>query len=185
MQPAGPYNGGMFFFTYLAWELRRRLRQAVFIALGLAVGVGLVVTVTAASAGVKNAQAGVLKGLYGVGTDIIVTGPAPSAGQAKPGSGSGSRVSITMGPNGAQMCVNGKCRSLKDGYTIDTLASSSYAPMNEKAATEIAALPRRGRGRRRPAAHRQQNDDLPEPVAAHVVLGGRHRHQPAEAGPAE
>ena len=115
-------------------------RQAVFIALGLAVGVGLVVTVTAASAGVKNAQAGVLKGLYGVGTDITVTGPARSAGQAKPGSGSGSRVSITMGPNGAQMCVNGKCRSLKNGYTIDTLASSSYAPMNEKAATEIAAL---------------------------------------------
>ncbi|MGH3271664.1 MAG: ABC transporter permease [Trebonia sp.] len=133
----------MFFFTYLARELRRRLRQAVFIALGLAVGVGLVLIVTAASAGVKNAQAGVLKGLYGVGTDISVTGPAPSAGQAKPGSGSGSgsRVSITMGPNGAQMCVNGKCRSLKDGYTIDTLASSSYAPMNEKAATEIAALP--------------------------------------------
>lgn len=141
MQPAGPYNGGMFFFTYLARELRRRLRQAIFIALGLAVGVGLVITVTAASAGVKNAQAGVLKGLYGVGTDITVTGQAPSASQAKPGTGgSGSRVSITMGPNGAQMCVNGKCRSLKDGYTIDTLASSSYAPMNEKAATEIAAL---------------------------------------------
>ena len=140
MQPAGPYNGGMFFFTYLARELRRRLRQAIFIALGLAVGVGLVITVTAASAGVKNAQAGVLKGLYGVGTDITVTGAAPSASQAKPGTGSGSRVSITMGPNGAQMCVNGKCRSLKDGYTIDTLASSSYAPMNEKAATEIAAL---------------------------------------------
>ena len=93
MQPAGPYNGGMFFFTYLARELRRRLRQAIFIALGLAVGVGLVITVTAASAGVKNAQAGVLKGLYGVGTDITVTGAAPSAGQAKPSTGSGSRVS--------------------------------------------------------------------------------------------
>ena len=45
-----------------------------------------------------------------------------------------------MGPNGAQMCVNGKCRSLKDGYTIDTLASSSYAPISEKAAAKIAAL---------------------------------------------
>ena len=132
----------MFFFTYLARELRRRLRQAIFIALGLAVGVGLVITVTAASAGVKNAQAGVLKGLYGVGTDITVTGQAPSASQAKPktGSGSGNRVSIGMGPNGAQMCVNGKCRSLKNGYTIDTLASSSYAPMNEKAVSQIAAL---------------------------------------------
>src|ERR1700749_712580 len=113
----------MFFFTYLARELRRRLRQAIFIALGLAVGVGLVITVTAASAGVKHAQAGVLKGLYGAGPDPPAPGAAPSASQAKPpAGGSGSRVSITMGPNGAQMCVNGKCRSLKDGYTIDPLA---------------------------------------------------------------
>ena len=69
----------MFFFTYLARELRRRLWQAVFIALGLAIGVGLVLTVTAASAGVKNAQSDVLKGLYGARTDITVTGTPPSA----------------------------------------------------------------------------------------------------------
>ena len=36
------------FFTYLRRELRRRMRQGVFIALGLALGVGLVITVTAA-----------------------------------------------------------------------------------------------------------------------------------------
>src|ERR1700691_4898404 len=73
-------NDGMFFLTYLARELRRRMRQAIFIALGLAIGVGLVLTVTAAAAGVKNAQADVLKGLYGVGTDVTVSGAAPSAG---------------------------------------------------------------------------------------------------------
>jgi putative ABC transport system permease protein len=128
----------MFFFTYLARELRRRMRQAVFIALGLAVGVGLVVTVTAASAGVKNAQAGVLKGLYGVGTDITVTGSAPSA--PKPGVRSGNRVSIGMGPGGAQMCTNGKCRPLKDGYTIDTLASDSYSPVSDRSVAQVAAL---------------------------------------------
>jgi putative ABC transport system permease protein len=50
------------FFTYLRRELRRRMRQAVFIALGLALGVGLVITVTAASAGVKNAQAAARRG---------------------------------------------------------------------------------------------------------------------------
>src|ERR1700751_1144404 len=120
----------MFFFTYLAKELRRRLRQSVFIALGLAVGVGLVVTVTAAAAGVRNAQAGVLKGLYGVGTDITVTGQAPSAqSPGKNGAGTGNRVSIQMGPNGAQMCVNDKCHSLKNGYTIDNLGSPSYSPI--------------------------------------------------------
>src|SRR6201993_4891016 len=117
----------MFFFTYLARELRRRLRQAIFIALGLAIGVGLVLTVTAAAAGVKNAQADVLKGLYGVGTDITVSGAAPSA-QSTGGAG-GPKVSIMMGPNGAQECVNGKCHQLKNGYTIDNLGSPSYSPI--------------------------------------------------------
>src|SRR6185437_4387982 len=77
----------MFFFTYLARELRRRLRQAIFIALGLAIGVGLVLTVTAAAAGVKNAQAGVLQGLYGVGTDITRT----AAGCCSPTTGPRAR----------------------------------------------------------------------------------------------
>ena len=67
----------MFFLTYLRRELRRRMRQAVFIALGLALGVGLVVTVSAASAGVNKAQSKVLSALYGVGTDVTVTGGNP------------------------------------------------------------------------------------------------------------
>ena len=61
------------FFTYLGRELRRRSRQALVIALGLALGIGLTIAVSAASAGVKAAQADVLKSLYGVGTDITVT----------------------------------------------------------------------------------------------------------------
>jgi len=130
----------MFFFTYLARELRRRLRQAVFIALGLAVGVGLVVTVTAASAGVNNAQNGVLKGLYGVGTDVTVTGAAPSAPKSGGNPSSGNRTSIGIGPNGAEMCTNGKCHSLKDGYTIDNLGSQSYTPIAASAVSKITAL---------------------------------------------
>jgi putative ABC transport system permease protein len=129
----------MFFFLYLARELRRRLRQAIFIALGLAVGVGLVLTVTAAAAGVKNAQADVLKGLYGVGTDITVSGAAPSA-QAPGKGGNGTSVQIQLGPNGAQECVNGKCHPLKDGYTIDNLGSPSYSPISATSVAKIAAL---------------------------------------------
>ncbi|HEX8007824.1 MAG TPA: ABC transporter permease, partial [Trebonia sp.] len=143
MQPESPYNSGMFFLTYLGRELRRRFRQAVFIALGLAVGVGLVVTVSAASAGVKNAQAAVLKGLYGVGTDVTVTGQAPSEqapGRNGNGNSGGSKVSIMMGPNGAQMCVNGKCHALKDGYTIDNLAATSYSPISGTSVRQVAAL---------------------------------------------
>jgi putative ABC transport system permease protein len=63
------------FFVYLRRELRRRPRQAIGICLGLALGVGLVITVTAASDGVKDAQGTVLHALYGVGTDITVTQP--------------------------------------------------------------------------------------------------------------
>ena len=44
-----------------------------------------------------------------------------------------------MGPNGAQMCVNGKCHSLKDGYTIDTLGSRPTR-RSTRSGREIAAL---------------------------------------------
>ena len=132
----------MFFFTYLTRELRRRLRQAIFIALGLAVGVGLVLTVTAASAGVKNAQAGVLKGLYGVGTDITVTGAAPTPPKAvtNPGSAGSKGTQIMMGPNGAEMCVNGKCHSLKNGYTMNQLGLTDSAPISTSDVAKIAGL---------------------------------------------
>ncbi len=65
----------MFFLIYLRRELQHRVRQAIVIAVGLAVGIGLVVVVTAAANGVKNAQATVLHSLYGVGTDVTVTKP--------------------------------------------------------------------------------------------------------------
>src|SRR5213595_2436695 len=56
-------------------ELRRRKGRTLLTALGLAVGVGLVVTVSALSTGLDRAQASVLKPLTGVGTDMSVTRP--------------------------------------------------------------------------------------------------------------
>lgn len=83
-------TANLFFLTYLRRELSRRMRQAAFIAVGLAVGIGLVVTVTAASTGVTNAQAAVLHALYGIGTDITVTQAPPppryQSGFSSPGS---------------------------------------------------------------------------------------------------
>jgi putative ABC transport system permease protein len=77
----------MFFFTYLRRELSQRTRQAMLIALGLALGVGLVITVTAVSSGVNTAQAKVVHSLYGVGTDLTVTenNPPFSASHPLPG----------------------------------------------------------------------------------------------------
>jgi len=128
----------MFFLTYLRRELRRRMRQAIFIALGLALGIGLVVTVTAASAGVKQAQADVLRSLYGVGTDITVTGPAPKP--IRPGSGppKGAQT-FQIGPGGAQVCQNGKCHN-PAGQTIDHLDSAGYRPISQSKVADVARL---------------------------------------------
>ncbi len=77
-------RGRSFVLRYLGGELGRRARQATVIALRLAVGIGLVVTVSAAASGVQNAQAGVLHTRYGAGTDITVTQP-PGTGSGLPG----------------------------------------------------------------------------------------------------
>jgi putative ABC transport system permease protein len=126
----------MFFVTYLGRELRRRMRQAIFIALGLAVGVGLVVTVNAASAGVKKAQSDVLSSLYGVGTDVTVTGAAP--GPPKSGGAPKNAQTFQVGPNGAEICDNGKCHSAA-GQTVDMLGSQ-YQGISSSKVAEVAKL---------------------------------------------
>jgi ABC-type antimicrobial peptide transport system permease subunit len=65
----------MFFISYMLAELRRRSGRTVLTALGLAIGVGLVVTVNALSSGLDKAQAEVLEPLTGVGTDMSVSRP--------------------------------------------------------------------------------------------------------------
>jgi putative ABC transport system permease protein len=128
----------MFFLTYLRRELRRRMRQAIFVAIGLAIGVGLVATVTAASDGVKAAQAAVLRSLYGIGTDITVTGPAPTPGRPPTTSGPRHGQSVSISPQGAEICDNGKCHNA-DGQTIDNLAPP-YLPIRVSDVTAIAKL---------------------------------------------
>ena len=116
------------FFTYVFRELRRRHRQALLTAMGLAVGVALVVAVTAYAAGVGEAQDQVLQSLYGVGTDITVSqqqkmdqsGPQRFGMQPPDQSKQGqkfsrSRVMTTPGQQSistkrlAQIAVAGRC----------------------------------------------------------------------------
>jgi ABC-type lipoprotein release transport system permease subunit len=116
------------FFTYLRRELRRRIRQASLIAVGLALGIGLVITVTALSAGVKNAQGEVLHSLYGVGTDITVT-KAPAAGSGAPGAfgfrgQTGTRTRPAAGTT----------------IDVDTLASRATSTMAATSVTTVAHL---------------------------------------------
>jgi putative ABC transport system permease protein len=103
------------------------------IALGLAVGVGLVVTVMAASSGVQQAQAGVLKGLYGVGTDVTVTKP-PAPNPKHLGG-----LKITAGSGGVNACtVGGSCGS--GAQTIDNLTSPANGPIGYSAVGQVSRL---------------------------------------------
>jgi ABC-type antimicrobial peptide transport system permease subunit len=73
----------VFYISYMFAELRRRKGRTLLTALGLAVGVGLVVTVNALSSGLDRAQASVLAPLTGVGTDMSVSRPiAVSSGSS-------------------------------------------------------------------------------------------------------
>lgn len=74
-----------FLFTYLHRELRRRPMQTIVIATGLAVGIGLVLAVAAASRGVRDAQARALGSLYGVGADLTVTKASPRGSSRRQG----------------------------------------------------------------------------------------------------
>jgi len=128
----------MFFVPYLRRELRRRMRQAVFVALGLALGVGLVVTVAAVSAGVNRAESQVLGALDGVGTDVAVTGVAPSPSDA----GSvprGAPTGLSEGPGGAEECfAGGSCTSVA-GKTI-SFVNAPYSLISTSKVTEVARL---------------------------------------------
>ncbi|MEV2214602.1 ABC transporter permease [Streptomyces sp. NPDC050997] len=60
------------FGIYLKRELSRRKKAALVVALGLALGIALVITVNSVSAGMQQAQDKVLQSLYGLGTDMTV-----------------------------------------------------------------------------------------------------------------
>ncbi|MCA1699888.1 MAG: ABC transporter permease [Actinobacteria bacterium] len=79
----------MFYIGYLVAELRRRPARTALTALGLAVGVGLVVMVGALSAGLDDAQSEVLEPLTGVGTDLSLSRPLAVSGERGPAVGPG------------------------------------------------------------------------------------------------
>jgi ABC-type lipoprotein release transport system permease subunit len=121
------------FFIYLRRELRRRMRQVIFISLGLAIGIGLVITVTAASAGVAQAQGQVLHSLYGVGTDITVT-KAPAANSGGPfgfrvrgGGGTGTGARPTRPAPGTK-------------FSRSVLLNRALGPISSSSVTSISGL---------------------------------------------
>ena len=72
------------YWTYLRRELVGRKKQTIIVAAGLAIAIALVIVVNSLAAGVRDAQAQALESVYGVGTDLTVTGA-----MAEPGAGGG------------------------------------------------------------------------------------------------
>lgn len=70
----------MIFLGYMLSELRRRSGRTLLTALGLGVGVGMVIAVNALSSGLDKAQSSVLRPLTGVGTDMVINRPIAMSG---------------------------------------------------------------------------------------------------------
>jgi putative ABC transport system permease protein len=121
------------FLTYLGRELRRRARQASIIALGLALGIGLVITVTALSSGVKNAQGEVLHSLYGQDTDITVT-KTPTF------SGAGGFQRFRIGGSGGASGSTGTRPKAGTTISVDSLTSTGLGTLTDAQLAKVAGL---------------------------------------------
>ena len=132
----------MVYVNYMLSELRRRRGRTFLTALGLAVGVGLVVTVSALSAGLDRAQEKVLKPLTGVGTDMSVTRPISfsSSGQGNPLRGLSAKEREQLrAENGARRL---DFRQLTPGskFSRDDFTAAAQLSFPSSKVTQIASL---------------------------------------------
>lgn len=109
----------MFFLRYALAEIRRRPGRTVLTALGLAVGVALVVVVNAVSSGIDHAQQQVLAPLTGLGTDMTVARPLNVSGEgADPFTGLSAAERERLSEE-ARRGLGLDLRSLSPGQRID------------------------------------------------------------------
>ena len=114
--------------TYLRRELAGRKKQTLIVAVGLAIAIALVIVVNALTTGVRDAQTQALESVYGVGTDLTVTGAA-----TEPGEGGGPRFEFdadageTDGETttlAQSMLRTDFLRGTLDSSVLDTVAST-------------------------------------------------------------
>jgi ABC-type antimicrobial peptide transport system permease subunit len=129
----------VFYISYIAAELRRRKGRTLLTALGLAVGVGLVVTVNALSAGLDDAQDEVLKPLTGIGTDMSVTRPLKLSGSGFGGLSQKERDQLRKenGPVRIGLANRGKAGT---HFEDDNFVATGQLSMPQSQVAKIAAL---------------------------------------------
>ncbi|MCX4433411.1 ABC transporter permease [Streptomyces mirabilis] len=123
------------FGIYLKRELSRRKKAALVIAMGLALGIALVITVNSVSAGMQQAQDKVLKSLYGLGTDMTVT-----KAQAAPSSNSSGRPKFDFDAKSSSSTKQSSDRVMTQGG--QSLASSLVTKVSAQkgVASAVGAL---------------------------------------------
>ncbi|MER5538386.1 ABC transporter permease [Streptomyces mirabilis] len=123
------------FGIYLKRELSRRKKAALMIAMGLALGIALVITVNSVSAGMQQAQDKVLKSLYGLGTDMTVT-----KAQAAPSSNSSGRPKFDFNAKSSSSTKQSSDRVMTQGG--QSLASSLVTKVSAQkgVASAVGAL---------------------------------------------
>ncbi len=144
MPAAAVWLRGVFQLTYIRHELGRRAGRTILTALGLALGVGLVVGIIGVSQGLDDAQAHALAPLKSVGTDILVTrviGTTASAATTTttaPGGGLGAQGDFGGRGGGGFFRGGGRNRDLN---TADT---NALLKENSNVITDLSKLGKAG-----------------------------------------
>ena len=118
----------MFFLSYMLAELRRRRGRTILTALGLGVGVALVVVVNAVSSGLDDAQQQVLAPLTGVGTDMSVTRPIEVTND---GQGAFGNLSPAEQNRLRQQRGNGPGLNLRDRKPGSTFSTDNFVATSQ------------------------------------------------------
>ncbi|WP_460776401.1 ABC transporter permease [Microbacterium sp. GXF7504] len=120
------------YWTYLRRELAGRKKQTIIVAAGLAVAVALVIIVNALAGGVRDAQAQALESVYGVGTDLTVTGVQPDPDAGGPGAGGGP--SFEFGQDGGATGEDGGTSLSQSRLMTDMMRGTLDAVVVDEAA---------------------------------------------------
>jgi putative ABC transport system permease protein len=130
----------VFYVSYALAELRRRKGRTLLTALGLGVGVALVVAVSALSKGLDRAQQKVLAPLTGVGTDMSVTRPLKLSGRGFQDLTPAERDQLQKENGGSRL---GFTNLAKPGQKFDTdvFATADQLSFPASETAKIARLP--------------------------------------------
>jgi len=129
----------MFQKGYLLSELRRRWGRTLVTALGLAIGVALVIGIIGVSEGLTQAQNTVLSPLQAIGTDILVTRVAGSTSTAS-SSPSPSPSPSTAGGGGPFGGGGGFFRTGGANSALNSTAAQELTQENQSVLTDLASL---------------------------------------------